>query len=57
VVGHAFEVAGDVPMTCAVLAGFCLGVFDAEPYLPPTNPRPESLIAAACQLASPLHGA
>lgn len=53
-VRHAFVIAGDVPMTCASLAGFCLGVLYAGPYLPEFNADPSPLIAAACYLARDL---
>ena len=46
----AFEIAGDVPVTCAALGAFCLGVLYASPWLPDhTDPTP--LLAAACHLA------
>ena len=62
-VHHAFAVAGDIPVTCATLGGFSLGVAYTLPYLPDPGPDldegpdlddgpdPASLIAAACQLA------
>ena len=52
-VGHAFAFAGDVPMTCASLAGFCLAVRYAEPYLPHADPGAQALITAAYYLANP----
>ncbi len=49
-VTEAFEFAGDVPITCASLGGFCLGVLYTAPWLPEdTDPVP--LLAAACRLA------
>jgi hypothetical protein len=53
-VREAFAAAGDVPMTCASLGGFCLGVLYAAPYLPEHGADPAPLIAAACQLARDL---
>jgi hypothetical protein len=53
-VREAFVMAADVPMTCASLGGFCLGVLYAAPYLPERGPDPAPLIAAACQLARDL---
>jgi hypothetical protein len=53
-VRQAFAAAGDVPMTCASLGGFCLGVLYAAPYLPEHGPDPAPLIVAACHLARDL---
>jgi|SRR5215475_12362486 len=53
-VPEAFQVAGDIPLTCATLGGFSLGVAYTEPYLPAGGPDPTSLIAAACDLAHAL---
>jgi hypothetical protein len=50
-VHHAFAIAGDIPVTCASLGGFSLGVAYTLPYLPEHGPDPATLIAAACQLA------
>ena len=50
-VREAFAAAGDVPMTCASLGGFCLGVLYAAPYLPEHGIDPAPLIVAACHLA------
>jgi len=56
-VHHAFAIAGDIPVTCATLGGFTLGVAYTLPYLPDDRddsdggPDPVTLIAAACQLA------
>ncbi len=49
-VTEAFALAGDIPITCASLGGFCLGVLYTAPWLPEdTDPVP--LLAAACRLA------
>lgn len=50
-VREAFVLAGDVPMTCASLGGFCLGVLYADPYLPERGADPAVLIAATYELA------
>lgn len=50
-VRQAFVLATDVPMTCASLGGFCLGVLYSAPYLPDFGADPTILIAAACHLA------
>ena len=53
-VHQAFDIAGDVPLTCASLGGFCLGVLYTTPWLP-ENTNPVPLLAAACRLALHLH--
>lgn len=53
-VPEAFRVAGDIPLTCATLGGFCLGVAYTHPYLPHGGPDPTSMVAAACELAHAL---
>jgi hypothetical protein len=51
---EAFRVAGDIPLTCATLGGFSLGVAYTHPYLPPGASDPASMVAAACELAHAL---
>jgi hypothetical protein len=53
-VHEAFAIAGDIPLTCATLGGFSLGVAYTHPYLPRHGPDPTTLIAAACHLARTL---
>jgi hypothetical protein len=53
-VWSAFTMASDVPMTCASLGGFCLGVLYATPYLTGSDAGPAALLAAACELAQDL---
>jgi hypothetical protein len=50
-VHQAFDIAGDIPVTCATLGAFSLGVAYTVPYLPADGDDPTTLIAAACQLA------
>lgn len=52
-VWRAFAMAPDVPMTCASLGGFCLGVLYTIPYLY-VDAGPAALITAACELAHEL---
>lgn len=54
VVRQAFTLAHDVPMNHASLAGFCLGVLYASPYLTGSDAGPAALLTAACQLARDL---
>src|SRR5215470_14113314 len=50
--GDRVRIAGDIPLTCATLGGFSLGVAYTQPYLPSGGGSdPTSLIAAACDLA------
>ncbi|MGH3921734.1 MAG: hypothetical protein ACRDTT_02470, partial [Pseudonocardiaceae bacterium] len=53
-VHRAFAFAPDVPMTCASLGGFCLGVLYTAPYLTGSDVGPAELITAACDLARDL---
>jgi hypothetical protein len=53
-VSEAFRMAGDIPLTCATLGGFSLGVAYAHPYLLSGGPNPTNLVAAACELAHAL---
>src|SRR5262249_24783596 len=46
----AFAIAGDIPVTCSALGGFCLGVIYTNPWLP-DGIDPTALITAACHLA------
>src|SRR5215470_14839590 len=39
-VPEAFRIAGDIPLTCATLGGFSLGVAYTQPYLPSGGPDP-----------------
>jgi len=48
------NMATDVPMTCASLGGFCLGVLYSMPYLTESDAGSAALIAAACELAQDL---
>ncbi len=48
---RAFDMAPDVPMNCASLGGFCLGVLYTLPYLTGSDEGPAALITAACGLA------
>lgn len=52
-VSRAFAMAPDVPMTCASLGGFCLGVLYTAPYLH-VDTGPAVLLTAACELARDL---
>ncbi|MGH3929821.1 MAG: hypothetical protein ACRDTF_07575 [Pseudonocardiaceae bacterium] len=53
-VWSAFTMIPDVPMTCASLGGFCLGVLYATPYLTGSDAGSAVLIAAAYELACDL---
>jgi hypothetical protein len=53
-VERAFALAPDVPMTCASLGGFCLGVLYATPYLTGSDAGPAAMITAAWELAHDL---
>ncbi len=54
-VSGAFTTAPDVPMTCASLGGFCLGVLFTIPYLTTeSDAGPVALLTAACELARDL---
>ncbi|MGH3825714.1 MAG: hypothetical protein ACRDQX_00860 [Pseudonocardiaceae bacterium] len=48
-VREAFELAPDVPMSCASLGGFCLGVLYATPYVAGPAENQAALMSAACQ--------
>ena len=48
-VQEAFELAPDVPMNCASLGGFCLGVLYATPYVAGPAKNQTALMSAACQ--------
>ena len=50
----AFGLAPDVPMTCASLGGFCIGVLYTAPYLTGSDAGSAQLITAACDLARDL---
>jgi hypothetical protein len=50
-VERAFTLAPDVPMTCASLGGFCLGVLYATPYLTGSDAGPAAMLTAAWKLA------
>jgi hypothetical protein len=51
-VAVAFRAAGDVPMYCATLGGFCLGALYVEPWLP-AGVSVTPLLAAALRLSHP----
>lgn len=53
-VWSAFKTTPDVPITCASLGGFCLGVLYTIPYLTGSDAGPAALLAAACELAHDL---
>ncbi|MGB6161730.1 MAG: hypothetical protein WCF33_09980 [Pseudonocardiaceae bacterium] len=53
-VEQAFTLAPDVPMTCASLGGFCLGVLYATPYLTGSDAGPVAMLTAASELARDL---
>ncbi|MBV9162096.1 MAG: hypothetical protein JO309_16475 [Pseudonocardiales bacterium] len=53
-VQRAFTLVPDVPMSCASLGGFCLGVLYATPYLSGSAVDQMALISAACQHAHDL---
>ncbi|MGH3773777.1 MAG: hypothetical protein ACRDRW_20705 [Pseudonocardiaceae bacterium] len=48
-VREAFDLAPDVPMSCASLGGFCLGVLYATPYVAGPAENQAALMSAACQ--------
>ncbi|MGH3912806.1 MAG: hypothetical protein ACRDTC_05260 [Pseudonocardiaceae bacterium] len=50
---RAFALASDVPMTCASLGGFCLGVLYTAPYLH-VDTGPAALLTAAAEFAHDL---
>ncbi|MGH3799259.1 MAG: hypothetical protein ACRDTD_03830 [Pseudonocardiaceae bacterium] len=50
-VERAFALVPDVPMTCASLGGFCLGVLYATPYLTGSDAGPAAMFTAAWELA------
>jgi hypothetical protein len=53
-VERAFTLAPDLPMTCASLGGFCLGVLYAAPYLTGSDAGPAAMLTAAWELAHDL---
>ncbi|MGH3717962.1 MAG: hypothetical protein ACRDRI_03795 [Pseudonocardiaceae bacterium] len=48
-VKQAFDGVPDVPMSCASLGGFCLGVLYATPYVTGPATDQTALMSAACQ--------
>jgi hypothetical protein len=50
-VQQAFDLVPDVPMNCASLGGFCLGVLYTTPYLTGPATDQTELMSAACQHA------
>lgn len=48
-VREAFDLVPDVPMSCAALGGFCLGVLYATPYVSGPAANQAALMSAACQ--------
>lgn len=50
-VERAFALAPDVPMTCASLGGFCLGVLYSTPYLTGSGAGPAAMLTAAWEFA------
>jgi hypothetical protein len=53
-VQRSFAMTPDVPMTCASLGGFCLGVLCTIPYITGSDAGPAALLTAACELARDL---
>jgi len=53
-VERAFTLAPDVPMTCASLGGFCLGVLYTTPYLTGSDAGPVAMLTAAWEFARDL---
>lgn len=53
-VQHGFDLVPDVPMSCASLGGFCLGVLYASPYLTCAAADQTALMSAACKHAREL---
>jgi hypothetical protein len=53
-VRQAFDSVPDVPMSCASLGGFCLGVLYATPYVTGPAANQTALMSAACQHAREL---
>ncbi len=53
-VEQAFALVPDVPMTCASLGGFCLGVLYSTPYLTGSDAGPVAMLTAAWELACDL---
>ncbi|MBV8541953.1 MAG: hypothetical protein JO268_15680 [Pseudonocardiales bacterium] len=53
-VKQAFNLVPDVPMSCASLGGFCLGVLYASPYVTGPAADQTALMSAACRHAREL---